>query len=146
MIEAQSRYLNTLVREVMQARQQGKSLALKPEPGALKSYNDRIQAILRRTSFADPNCNSWYKRDDGAITNNWSGTVLDYQRELSKVQWQDYIAEGTGKDRVVSKTITKVSHAQEEILLSNFSLLVSAIGVLSVTGYFVASSRRLKAR
>ncbi|KAJ5490063.1 hypothetical protein N7453_010888 [Penicillium expansum] len=146
MIEAQSRYLNTLVREVMQARQQGKSLALKPEPGALKSYNDRIQAILRRTSFADPNCNSWYKRDDGAITNNWSGTVLDYQRELSKVQWQDYIAEGTGKDRVVSKTITKVSHAQEEILLSNFSLLVGAIGVLSVTGYFVASSRRLKAR
>ncbi|KAJ5859371.1 hypothetical protein N7534_004648 [Penicillium rubens] len=145
MIEAQSRYLNVLVGEVMQARQQGKTLALKPEPGALKSYNDRIQAILRRTSFADPNCNSWYKRDDGVITNNWCGTVIDYQRELSKVQWQDYIAEGTGKDRVMDKAATKVSHAQEEILLSNSSLLVGAIGILSATGYFVARSRRLKA-
>lgn len=145
MIEAQSRYLNTLFGEVMQARQQGKMLSLKPEPGVLKSYNDRIQAILRRTSFADPNCNSWYKRDDGAITNNWSGTVIDYHRELSKVQWQDYIAEGTGRDRFMSKVATKVSHAQEEILLSNLSLFVGAVSVLSVTGYFMASSRWLKA-
>ncbi|KAJ5588990.1 hypothetical protein N7537_011668 [Penicillium hordei] len=145
MIEAQSRYLNTLFGEVMQARQQGKTLSLKPEPGVLKDYNDRIQAILRHTSFADPNCNSWYKRDDGIITNNWCGTVTDYRRELSKVQWQDYIAEGTGRDRVMSKLATKVSHAKEEILLSNFSLLVGAISVLSVTGYFMASSRWLKA-
>ncbi|CAI7664045.1 unnamed protein product [Penicillium discolor] len=145
MIEAQSRYLNTLFGEVMQARQQGKTLSLKPEPSVLKSYNDRIQAILHHTSFADPNCNSWYKRDDGAITNNWSGTVIDYHRELSKVQWQDYIAEGTGRDRVMSKAATKVSHAQEEILLSNLSLFVGAVSVLSVTGYFMASSRRLKA-
>lgn len=144
MIEAQSRYLNILVGEVMRARQQGETLALKPELGALKSYNDRIQAILRRTSFADPNCNSWYKRDDGVITNNWCGTVIDYQHELSKVQWQDYIAEGTGKDRVMNKAATKVSHAQEEMLLSNSSLLVGAIGVLSATGYFLARSRRLK--
>ncbi|KAJ5158713.1 uncharacterized protein N7500_008364 [Penicillium coprophilum] len=145
MIEAQSRYLNILVGEVMRARQRGKTLALKPEPEALKSYNDRVQAVLRQTSFADPNCNSWYKRDDGVITNNWSGTVVDYHRELSKVQWQDYIAEGTGNDRVLSKAPTKVSHAQEEILLSNFSLLAGAISVLSVTGYLVAQSKKFKA-
>ena len=145
MIEAQSRYINTLVGEVMRAREQGKTLALKPKPGALKSYNNRIQDILRRTSFADPNCNSWYKRDDGVITNNWSGTVVDYQRELSKVRWQDYISEGTGKDCVLSKAVTKVTHAQEKLLFSNFSLLVGAISVLSVTGYFAAWSRRLKA-
>ncbi|CAI7588631.1 unnamed protein product [Penicillium glandicola] len=145
MIEAQSRYLNTLVGEVIRSREQGKTLALKPEPSALKSYNDRIQALLRHTSFADPNCNSWYKRDNGVITNNWSGTAVDYQHELSKVQWQDYIAEGTGKDRIVSKAATKVSHAQEEILLSNFSLLAGTISVLSVAGYLVARSRWLKA-
>ncbi|KAJ5926666.1 hypothetical protein N7516_008439 [Penicillium verrucosum] len=144
MIEAQSAYLNTLFGEVMQAHQQGKTLSLKPEPGVLKSYNDRIQAILRRTSFADPNCNSWYKRDDGVITNNWSGTVIDYHRELSKVTWQEYIAEGTGRDCVMGKIATKVRHAQEEILLGNVSLLVGAIGVLSATGYFLASSRWLK--
>lgn len=145
MIEAQSRYLNTLFGEVMQARQQGMTLSLKPEPGVLKDYNDRIQAILRRTSFADPNCNSWYKRDDGVITNNWSGTVIDYHHELSKVQWQDYIAEGTGRDSVMNKVATKVSHAQEKLLFSDLSLLVGAVSVLSVTGYFMASSRWIKA-
>ncbi|KAJ5494297.1 hypothetical protein N7463_010384 [Penicillium fimorum] len=145
MIETQSRYLNTLIGEVMRALQQGKTLSLKPELGALKSYNDRIQAILRHTSFADPNCNSWYKRDDGVITNNWCGTVIDYQRQLSNVEWRDYTVEGTGKDRVVSKAATKVDLVREETLLSNFSLLVGAISVLSVTGYLVAQSRRLKA-
>ncbi|KGO66726.1 hypothetical protein PITC_056190 [Penicillium italicum] len=123
MIEAQSRYINTLVGEVMRARQQGKNLALKPEPSALERFNNRIQAILRRTSFADPNCNSWYKRDDGVITKNWAGTVLDYQRELSKVQWQDYIAEGTGKDRVVGKAATNKTNGtgviKEEIRPNN---------------------------
>jgi hypothetical protein len=30
----------------MQARQQGKTLALKPEPGALKSYNDSLDPVV----------------------------------------------------------------------------------------------------
>ncbi|KAJ5561938.1 hypothetical protein N7535_003600 [Penicillium sp. DV-2018c] len=145
MIEAQSRYLNTLVTEVIRARQEGKALALRPEPSALQSFNDRIQAILRNTSFADPNCNSWYKRDDGVITNNWSGTVVDYQRELSKVQWQDYISEGSGRDRVVGKATTKVSHVNEETLLTDKSLVVGVVTVLAAAGYLVARSKRLKA-
>ncbi|KAJ5794099.1 hypothetical protein N7457_000698 [Penicillium paradoxum] len=147
MIEAQSRYLNTLVGEVIRARQEGKTLALKPEPGALKSFNNRIQAILRTTSFADPNCNSWYKRDDGVITNNWSGTVVDYQQELSNVQWQDYIAEGTWKDHITDKAATKVGHVKEETLLSNTSLLVGASSILATIGYLaVARSRGPKMR
>jgi hypothetical protein len=145
MIEAQSRYLNTLVGEVIKARQRGKTLAFKPEPGVLQSFNDRIQAILRDTSFADPNCNSWYKRDDGVITNNWSGTAIDYQVELSKVTWQDYIAEGTDKDRLTGKAVTKLGRVHEESVLSDRSLLVGAVGVLSVAGYFVARSKLLKA-
>lgn len=146
MIEAQSRYLNTLVGEVIRARQQGKTLALSPEPEVLKSFNDRIQAVLRATSFADPNCNSWYKRDDGVITNNWSGTVVDYQRELSNVRWQDYIAVGTGKDRVMGKAVTKVGQVNEKTLLSNTSLLAGTVSILAATGYLVNHSRRLRTR
>jgi len=145
MIEAQSRYLNSLVGEVIKARQRGKTLALKPEPGVLQSFNDRIQAVLRNTSFADPNCSSWYKRDDGVITNNWSGTAIDYQVELSKVNWQDYVAEGTDKCRLAGKAATKLGRVHEESLLSDRSLLVGAIGALSVAGYFVSRIKLFRA-
>lgn len=146
MIEAQSRYLNAMVSEIIRARQQGKTLALKPTSHAMKEYNDRIQALLRSSSFADPNCNSWYKRDDGIITNNWSSTVVDYQHELSKVQWQDYVAEGSGQDLVVKKKPTQVGRVREETLLSDRSLLVGAASVLAMAGYLVAQPKLLKAR
>lgn len=111
----------------------------------MKEYNDRIQALLRSSSFADPNCNSWYKTDDGIITNNWSGTVINYQEELSKVQWQDYIAEGSGSD-LVKKKPTHIGRVREESLLSNTSLLAGTIGVLAAAGGYVARSRMAKAR
>ena len=145
MIEAQSRYLNAMVGEVIRARQQGKTLTLKPTRSAMKEYNDRIQALLRESSFADPNCNSWYKTDDGLITNNWSGTVLSYQNELSKVQWEDYIAEGSGSN-FVEKKPTQLGRVREEILISDTSLLVGTIGVLAVAGGYFARSRLVKAR
>lgn len=146
MIEAQSRYLNVLVSEVINARKRGRTLALKPQPNALQRFNDRIQAVLRSTSFADPNCNSWYKRDDGVITNNWSGTVVDYQTELSKIKWEDYVVEGTGSTAIVGKRDTRIGYVHEVSLLSDRSLLVGAVGALSVAGYFVVKSVLLKAR
>lgn len=147
MIEAQSRYLNTLVREVIRARQQGKALSLKPTLGVMKEYNDRIQALLRSSSFADPKCDSWYKTDDGIITNNWSGTVLDYQQELSKVQWQDYIAEGSGRDLVTKKKPTHLGRVREETLFSDTSLLVGAASVLAMAGgYLMARPKLVNAR
>ncbi|KAJ6119830.1 hypothetical protein N7523_004110 [Penicillium sp. IBT 18751x] len=145
MIEAQSRYLNAMVSEVIRARQQGKTLSLKPTEAAMKDYNDKIQALLRRSSFADPNCNSWYKTDDGIITNNWSGTVLDYQGELSKVEWADYIAQGSGHD-LVKKKPTHIGRVREETLLSNTSLLVGAVGAMAVAGGYFARSKLVKAR
>ncbi|CAG7923244.1 unnamed protein product [Penicillium olsonii] len=144
MIEAQSRYLNALVGEVINAHQRGGSLTFKPEPEALEKFNDKIQSVLRNTSFADPNCASWYKRDDGLITNNWCGTVVDYQTELSNVHWQDYAIEGTGRKGLLSKTNTKVKQASEGYILSDRSLVVAAVGALSVAGYFVARSMFFK--
>lgn len=135
MIEAQSRYLNAIVGEILKARQQGNTLAITPSTAALQIFNDKIQAALRTSSFADPKCNSWYKRDDGVITNNWSSTAVDYQNELSKVQWKDYDVDGTAKDLIItSKKPTHVGQASEEILLSNSSLLLGALGVAAVAG------------
>lgn len=145
MIEAQSRYLNALVGEVIKARQRGKTLALKPGPEALQVFNDRIQSTLQTTSFADPNCASWYKQDDGLITNNWCGTAVDYQIELSKVHWPDYIAKGTDEKRMVAKADTNIGRVHEGSILSDRSLLMGAIGVLSAAGYLVARSKLFKA-
>ncbi|KAJ5329475.1 hypothetical protein N7452_009865 [Penicillium brevicompactum] len=145
MIEAQSRYLNALVGEVIKARQRGKTLALKPGPDALQAFNDRIQSTLQSTSFADPNCASWYKRDDGLITNNWCGTAVDYQIELSKVRWPDYIAEGTDEKRMVAEADTNIGRVHEGSILSDKSVLMGAISVLSAAGYLVARSKLFKA-
>lgn len=147
MIEAQSRYLNGMVGEVIRARQLGNTLALKPKLSVLEEYNDRIQKLLRTSSFADPNCNSWYKQDDGNITNNWSGTVIDYQQNLSQVQWDDYIVEGSGKDLVLKKKPTRIGRVREETLLSDTSLLVGTVSILAAAGgYFLAWPRLMKAR
>ncbi|KAJ5832286.1 hypothetical protein N7474_000597 [Penicillium riverlandense] len=139
MIEAQSRYLNAIVAEVIRARQQGKTLTFTPKLEAMKEFNDKIQAVLSKTSFADPNCNSWYKRDDGIITNNWSGTVLNYQRELSELHWQDYSVEGTGKDAILAKKDAKLGRVREETIFSDSALLLGSLGIVAAGGsYFLA--------
>ncbi|KAJ5777321.1 hypothetical protein N7520_000567 [Penicillium odoratum] len=147
MIEAQSRYLNSLVGEVMRVKQQGRKLSLKPTPEAVKDFNDRIQEVLRNSSFADPNCNSWYKRADGVITNNWSGTVVEYQEELSQVQWQDYIAGGSGKSLIAKKRPTYLGRVKEESFFSSTSLLLGTVGTLVIVGgYFAARPNLLRSR
>ncbi|KAJ5689875.1 FAD-binding monooxygenase ktnD [Penicillium macrosclerotiorum] len=144
MIEAQSRYLNALVGKIIHARRMGKTLSLKPAPNVVEEYNERIQALLRNSSFADPKCNSWYKRADGIITNNWSGTVFDYQRELSKVKWEDYVIEGSGQDTILNKNSTYIGRVHEELYLSNTSLLFgAAASVLAMAGGYIFARPRL---
>jgi cation diffusion facilitator CzcD-associated flavoprotein CzcO len=43
----------------------------------VRAYNAELQHTLRRTVWARTD-HSWYKRADGRITNNWSGTTLAY--------------------------------------------------------------------
>ncbi len=43
----------------------------------MRAYNERLQAALERSVWATTN-RSWYKRADGRITNNWSGTTIAY--------------------------------------------------------------------
>ena len=81
MIEAQSRYINAMIKEVIAARSSGDSLTITPKPSRVKEFNDEIQSELEKSNFADPGCNSWYKmKESGKITNNWSRNVVAYQK------------------------------------------------------------------
>src|ERR1700691_1001714 len=66
-IEAQSRYINKLVDAVLDSRARGKRLSLMPKLEVIESYNSNLQRALNKTSFVDPNCNSWWKNSEGII-------------------------------------------------------------------------------
>lgn len=137
MIEAQSRYLNGLIGEVLRARQQGQTLALTPRREVVERYNNTLQAELRTSSFADPNCNSWYKTDDGRITNNWPGPVPRYQQDLAQVQWTDYRVEGTGRERVERRRgSTRIGRVSEGNVVGKLSVLLGTMGVVLAAGRY----------
>lgn len=148
MIEAQSRYINGLISPVLSARRANNSLSLSPKPSVVAAYNAHVQEILLKSSFNDPACNSWYKNDAGLITNNWSGTVVEYQKRLAKVDFDDYEIEGDGKEIVEKKPVLELGRVREETLVSD--RVIAALGVLSVgavaAGWFLRNSRGLRLR
>jgi hypothetical protein len=73
MLECQVRYVMDCIRTLV-----ARDLAsLDVRPDAMAAYNARLQAVLERTVWARTG-KSWYKRADGRITNNWSGTTAAY--------------------------------------------------------------------
>ncbi|KAL4781299.1 hypothetical protein BJX76DRAFT_360078 [Aspergillus varians] len=95
MIEAQSRYLATLIDPIVRAKERGEAIAIQPRTDVVQRFTRELQERLAKSTFADPSCNSWYKAAAGRITNNWPGTaVVEYQQALSWVRWSDYLIEG----------------------------------------------------
>ncbi|KAF2498128.1 flavin-binding monooxygenase-like protein [Lophium mytilinum] len=147
MIEAQSRYLSTLISNVLDARTSGKPLALQPKASRVAVFNAEIQERLGKSSFADERCSSWYKNAEGRITNNWAGTVVEYQEVLSKVDWGDFEAvEKGGKGSGVvlgGKKETKLGRVREETVVGNTALVVAGIvAVTAAVGAVVLERRR----
>ncbi|KAB8801883.1 hypothetical protein FH972_026705 [Carpinus fangiana] len=142
MIETQSRYISALVGAVLERRAPGKGvrghgvassgvgLALVPKQAVVDAYNAQLQQDLATSSFADPACNSWYKDPrSGLITNNWSGTVIDYQKALEKVCWDDY----EGGELVQGGREKYIGRVREESYVSDRSLgIFGAVGVAAV--------------
>ena len=64
--------------------------AMMPKKDAQDRWNKDIQAQLQKTVWADPACNSWYKTDDGLITQNWSSHTRDYAAAVQDVKVEDY--------------------------------------------------------
>ena len=138
MIETQSRYINGLIKPVLDARKQGKALALSPKPDKVKAYNEVIQKELLASSFNDPNCNSWYKNEKGIITNNWSRTVVDYQKMLANVDFDDYVIEGSGSGVVKEKAPLHVGRVREETAVSDRTLLLlGAMSTAAMVGWWL---------
>lgn len=143
MIESQSRYINGLIKPILDARKEGKTLSLTPKSEKVKEYNTRLQEELQASSFNDPNCNSWYKNDSGRITNNWSGTVVDYQKILENLNYEDYEAEGSGVEIVKRRGGVKVGRVKEESSMSDKTLLaLGAISTAALVGGWVLRNLR----
>lgn len=146
MIETQSKYICALVAEVLGARQAGKSLTIALEKERLEEYNDGIQKKLSSSSFAHPNCNSWYKNEEGVITNHWSGTVIEYQKMLERLRWADYDLSGNGAEGM-PETSSKIPRVFEETYVSHTMLALDAASILAIgAGWALRSSGRLRVR
>lgn len=135
-IEAQTRYLSVLIDRVLQASRQGQSLALCPSEERTLAYCRDLQSALQKTSFADPNCTSWWRRADGTILNNWAGTAVDYQKNLASVEWADYRAFGPASHDIDTLgregRCTKIGRVVEETRLSRTALGVFALGTVGL--------------
>ena len=149
MVEAQSRYISTLVKEILAAKLNGKTLTLTPKKERVDAYNERIQKVLQSSSFADPNCGSWYKDPEtGLITNNWSGTVIEYQKMLASVNWSDFDLAGSGADALQQEgKVTKIGRVVEESTVSYRTMGLTALSVAAVgVGVVLRATGRLRLR
>jgi len=134
MIEAQARYIQTLVSKVVNARNQGQRLVITPRRSRVHDYNDHIQQRLSSTSFADPKCQSWYKTEEGRITNNWYGTVVQYQNMLATVHWSDFDVIGFGAETLKGMN-TNIGRVVEESRL-NLTVLVAMGSAVALAAGF----------
>ncbi|KAF4626482.1 hypothetical protein G7Y89_g11676 [Cudoniella acicularis] len=132
MIEAQAMYINALIKKVIGARDIGGSLRIEPKLHVMEQYNKEIQARLSKSAFADPNCNSWYKNEEGLITNNWSDAVIPYQIKTSSIHWDEFDISGKGADDVKQEGMTSWPRVVEETQVSNKMILAGLIATAGV--------------
>lgn len=86
MIECQVGYIVRCIQEIF-----GRDLKyLDLRQNAMDAFNARLQRELRRTAWAATD-HSWYKTEDGKITNNWSGTTTRYWWLTRRVDFERYL-------------------------------------------------------
>ena len=103
MIEAQARYISAMVDTVQATEALGQSIVVVPRATRVEEYNTEIKSRLQQTVFAHPGCNSWYKTQEGVVTNNWPGTAVEYQERLAVLDWDDYESRPFGATRKKGK-------------------------------------------
>lgn len=146
MIEAQSRYINALIAPVLSARQKGQALSLTPRKECVDKYNERLQRDLQGSTFNDKSCASWYKNDAGLITNNWSGTVVQYQKMVEDVDFGEYVAEGSGRGEVEKRKVVHVGRVREESVVGGRTLVIGALSTAVLVGGWVFRNSRYLGR
>ncbi|CAF9929277.1 MAG: hypothetical protein ALECFALPRED_004289 [Alectoria fallacina] len=129
-IEAQSLYINALIRVVLDSKRKDKTLILVPKKEIVDQYNLEVQERLGKSTYADPRCTSWFKDEFGRITTNWCGSAVDYQERVKYVDWSDYNILGSAAMEVERKGKTNWRRRVEETQVSDRELVVSAAGLL----------------
>ena len=82
----------------------------------------------------------------GLITQNWSGTVIEYQKLLSVVNWDDYIASGNDAEKLQHQK-DKLGRVVEETVVGNVALGLTVASLLAVAvGVLLKGSRLLRAK
>ena len=133
-IEAQSLYVNALIAAVLCAKRQGKTLTLEPKHEIVEAYNEEVQEKLKKSTYADPRCTSWFKDEKGRITTNWCGSAVDYQKRISYVDWGDFEILGTGAAEVEKRGQTRWGRRIEETQVSNRTLGMGATAIVLLAG------------
>ncbi|MEQ9437170.1 NAD(P)/FAD-dependent oxidoreductase [Hyphomonas sp.] len=64
--------------------------AMSPNRAVQDRFNKDLQARLGKTVWADPACNSWYKTENGRITQNWADHTRAYADAVAAVDLKDY--------------------------------------------------------
>jgi len=85
MIEAQTRYILSCLAQLDKKN----SPWLNVKQDVQKRYNDAIQEKLQKSSWANVD-QSWYKNEQGKVTNNWSGRTTEYRKLTKHVNPDDY--------------------------------------------------------
>lgn len=142
MIEAQSRYINTMIAPILKARDRGATMCILPKLDRIETFNKEIQERLSTLTFASSKCNSWYKNEEGLITNNWCGTVVEYQKMLSDLDWNDFDVTGSELDFLPSNAKEHLGRVVEETRLSSFGL-TTAVAMAVVATKLAAGSPAL---
>lgn len=131
-IEAQSRYITTLISAVLNTRSRGQTLTMIPSQQTVDAFNSHIQGRLQVSTFADTRCHSYFKNDDGLIVTQWPGTAIEYQERLSTVNWKDYQFFGSGASAMSTKKRSELGRVVEETTLAMQYQLLSAATVAAV--------------
>ncbi|UPK95927.1 hypothetical protein LCI18_006862 [Fusarium solani-melongenae] len=136
MIEAQTRYILSLVKETFKARQRGRSISFTPRPERVKEWNQELHRALASSSFADPRCQSWYKTEDGL-----------YQKTLSRIDWSDYEIKGDAETLQVLKGESYIGRVVEETIVGARTLIAGAVfSAVAAGGLLLQARGRLALR
>lgn len=88
MLERQSEYVRAQVERILTENLR----TLDVSPQAEAAFNKTLQKRLKRTVWA-ADCPSWYKTEDGLITNNWHGHASEFAGALKRKDSDDWIAQ-----------------------------------------------------
>ena len=86
MIECQVRHILACLDRARAARRGG---AIEPTVAAADAFDAETQARVDKTVWAG-GCSSWYMNDEGRITNNWSGSTIEFWKRTRRTDFGEF--------------------------------------------------------